>query len=184
MCLHQHSSYSEVTLLSATQSILILLIVLFFSSNAQSPLPDPEAAQLLIVMWEVKRRLAGTGLFLEQELNHTRPEWRDWALVSAKRRTILALHHLEWAWSVRHGYPELSCLELGPLPAPAAKYLWQEHHEQTWELLYETWLTQWKAGLYTLAETFPIRPGADLDIRTETWLAEADEFGLMIMGEG
>lgn len=166
------------------QSALILLVILLFGDKGQSALPAPQAASLLIEIWEVKTRLASTGLFLEQEMRHTSPSWREWAIVSAKRRTILALHHLEWAWSVLHGYPELLCVELGPLPAPAAKHLWEQQNERKWDVLYETWRTQWKGGYYSMAELFPIKSGTELDERTEAWLAEADEFGVMVMAEG
>lgn len=105
-------------------------------------------------------------------------------MVSTKRRTILALHHVEWAWSVLHGYPELLCTELGPLPAPAAKRLWQEYRETEWERLYDGWLLQWKDGFFAMAELFSIRSSDKLDARTEKWLSEADEFGMMVMAEG
>jgi hypothetical protein len=182
--LEQHTLYSEEILLSAMQSILILLVILLFGSKTRSSISNAESARLLISMWQVKHRLAGTGLFLGSEMNHGMPIWREWAIVSAKRRTILALHHLEWAWSVLHGYPELLCTELGPLPAPAEKRLWQERQEVEWECLYEGWLTRWKDGYFAMAELFPIRPGAELDSRAERWLSETDEFGMMIMAEG
>lgn len=180
----QHTLYAEEVLLSATQSILILLVVLLFGDQEQPSVSDAESVQLLISMWQVKHRLAGTGLFLESEMHHTRPTWREWALVSAKRRTILALHHLEWAWSVRHGYPELSCTELGPLPAPASKRLWRECQGAEWQRLYDEWLLRWKDGYFAMRELFPVQLSNELDPRTEKWLAEADEFGMMVMAEG
>lgn len=132
----------------------------------------------------MKHRLAGTGLFLEHEANHTIPDWRQWAIVSAKRRTILALHHVEWAWSLLHGYPILTCFELGPLPAPAAGYLWQETKEDQWHARYRLWIQQWQSGSYKMTEFFHIDPSGELDARTEMWLAEVDDFGMMLMAEG
>ncbi len=166
------------------QSTVLLLIILLFAGGAQPALPVDQAVRLLIVMREMKHRLAGTGLFLEQEIRHLSPKWAEWAIVSAKRRTILALHHIEWAWCVLNGYPELICLELGPLPTPAPKHLWQEQNERVWDASYQKWRAHWKGGYYAMAKLFPIQAGAELDVRTESWLAEADEYGLMIMAEG
>jgi hypothetical protein len=140
-------------------------------------------AQLLIEMWDVKHRLAESGLFLDEEVNHTLPCWDKWAIVSAKRRTILGLHHLEWAWSQLHGYPILTCFELAPLPAPAAGCLWREKDEKEWIGRYRWWLSRWKEGSYKMAELFYIEPGWNLDVRGEMWLAEVDEFGMMLMAE-
>ncbi|KAH8660008.1 hypothetical protein BX600DRAFT_53025 [Xylariales sp. PMI_506] len=184
--LGEYSSYGEMDLLATAQSLLILLIILLFGFDGPSTLVHPVDAQLLIDTWDVKHALAGTGLFSEHELTHTLPPWREWAIVSAKRRTILGLHHLEWAWSLRHGYPVLTCLELGPLPAPAARYTWQNDCEGNWEHLYSQWLRQWPGEGYKMAELFSINAlntGDALDERSEMWLAEADEFGMMLMAE-
>ncbi|KAH8886336.1 hypothetical protein GQ53DRAFT_827992 [Thozetella sp. PMI_491] len=185
--LREYSSYDAPDLLAAAQSLLILLIILLFGFGNSAALAHPVDAQLLIDMWDVKQALAMTGLFLEQESNHTLPRWRDWAMVSAKRRTILALHHLEWAWSLRHGYPILTCLELGPLPAPAARYLWEEGDERSWEHQYNEWLRLWRGGSYRMEEFFQLNAGDSanpLDERSEMWLADADGFGVMLMAEG
>jgi hypothetical protein len=104
-------------------------------------------------------------------------------MVSAKRRTILAMHHLEWSWSLRHGYPILTCFELPPFPAPAAEYLWRETEETKWESLYSEWLRLWKGGAYKIGELFDVQAEGNLDARSEKWLSEVDEFGMMLMAE-
>lgn len=181
----QFSSSDKCGLLATAQSLLLLMIiVLFGKSEAPPSLTHPMDSQLIIEVWDVKLRLATTGLFLQQESSHSLPPWKDWAMVSAKRRTLLGLHHLEWAWSLLHGYPILTCFELGPLPAPAAHDLWRETDELTWESLYSEWLRQWKDGSYKMNEFFHINPGCNLDARSEMWLAEADEFGMMLMAQG
>ncbi|KAH6889444.1 hypothetical protein B0T10DRAFT_513959 [Thelonectria olida] len=182
--LDEHSSYNKSDLLATAQSILVLLTILLFGIGQTDNLRHPVDAQLLVGAWDVKHHLAATGLFLEQESNQTIPPWKQWAIVSSKRRTIIAFHHLEWAWSILHGYPTLTCFELGPLPAPAPRYLWRETNEKAWKRLYDEWLRQWKDGSYKMAEFFEINPGGSLDERSEMWLAEADEFGMMLMAEG
>ncbi|EPE32869.1 Zn2/Cys6 DNA-binding protein [Glarea lozoyensis ATCC 20868] len=180
----EYPYYDEMNLLAAVQSLIILLIILFFGLGQSEALAHPIDGQLLVDAWEMKHTLAATGLFLDQELDHTLPSWKDWAVVSAKRRTILALHHLEWAWSHLHGYPLLTCLSLGPFPAPAARYLWQAGNEQEWQTSYRRWLVQWVGGVYRMLELFYIDPGVPLSVRCEMWLGEVDEFGMMLMAEG
>ena len=161
-----------------------MMVIMLFFGMAPSTLPHPADAELLVQIWDVKHHLSKTGLLLDQETTHTTPPWREWAIVAAKRRTIHSFHHVEWAWSLLHGYPVLTCFELGPLPAPPAKYLWQETDERRWRDLYAGWLRQWDGGYYKMMEFFHINPGGDLDTRSEMWLAEADEYGMIVMAQG
>lgn len=105
-------------------------------------------------------------------------------MVATKRRVVLTLHHLEWAWSLLYAYPELSCYELGPQPAPAAKQLWEAPDDTTWKRRYAHWLRQWKDGPFRMDELFDIQSSGPLNSRTEKWLAESDEYGVLIMTEG
>lgn len=173
-------------LLAATQSVLMLLIVLFFCIPSQPAAPltnHPTDAELLVQVWNITGALTATGLFLDYESRNVTPPWQDWAIVAAKRRTILALHHVEWAWSLLHGYPVLTCFELGPLPAPSPGYLWKEESKARWEKLYKSWLRRWPAGSYKMGELFRAGSGNGLGARGEMWLAEADEFGMMVAAE-
>ncbi|TPX10413.1 uncharacterized protein E0L32_008632 [Thyridium curvatum] len=145
--LREHSSYDVMDLLAATQSLVLLLIIILFDTKHSSALEHPADAQLLIDAWDMKHSLA------------------------------------EWAWSLLHGYPILTCFELGPLPAPAAGYLWQETKEDQWHARYRLWIRQWQSGSYKMAEFFHIDPSGELDARTEMWLAEVDDFGMMLMAE-
>jgi hypothetical protein len=166
--------------------LLLLLSILFFGLDSSPVLALPLDPELLIQVWDVKQRLGMTGLFLEEEVEHRQPSsWRDWAMVSVKRRIMMGLSHLEWAWSVLHGYPVLSCFELAPLPAPAASYLWRAADQQSWERLYREWLWKWRnGGCFKMVEFFNINPSGSLDLRSEMWLTEADEFGMILMAEG
>lgn len=178
------STDDEHVVLSKAQSLLVLVILLFFAFREQPQIDVRSEARLLIKVWEVKNRLAVTGLYMDEELVSSLPDWRRWALVSAKRRTILAFHHLEYAWSLLNGYPPLTCSELGPLPAPSPGHVWRETDECTWSLLYDEWLHQWSDGIYKMHEFFSIQRGQPLDRRSEMWLAEADDYGMMLMAEG
>jgi hypothetical protein len=65
-----------VALLAATQSLLILSIILFFGDALAPAVSHFMDAQLLVEMWDVKHHLANTGLFLKEEINHTLPSWK------------------------------------------------------------------------------------------------------------
>ncbi|KAL3483390.1 hypothetical protein BJX62DRAFT_244955 [Aspergillus germanicus] len=182
--LHEYPTYNTPDLLAALQSLLILLIILFFCIGEDRGLEDPTDAQTLIEVWEVKSRLAATGLFIEPTQPNGLPSYSDWALVSTKQRTIHSLHHLDFVWSVLRGYPILLCWELGPLPAPPPRYLWEVGDEETWKRMYARFLQQWRDGPYLMSEMFAMNGEAPLDSRAERWLAEADEFGMMLMAEG
>lgn len=171
-------------MIAAAQSLLILTIMLVFSSEGGALAPLPISARLLVDVWDMQKSLAATGLFLEEEMRDGIPSWESWALVSAKRRVVLSFHHVEWAWSVIHGYPILTCFEIAPLPAPAAGYLWRESSEAKWQTMYRDWLRRWEGGSYKMAEFFHINAGDQLDHRSEAWLSESDEFGLILITEG
>lgn len=170
--------------MATAQSLLILLTISLFGLSPTLAMPPHEAVKVITNVWEVKTRLAATNLCLAEEQSSRVPSWSAWSIASAKRRTLLALNQLEWAWSLLHGYPELSCIELGPLPVPAAKHIWQARSEEEWDKLYRRWLPSWSDGLFLLSELFAVRPGEALSERAERWLAESDEFGIMLMTEG
>lgn len=178
------ASYGESDLLAAAQCLLVLATVALFGDLDEPALQHPLDARLLIDLWDVKERLAKTGLFLEAEHNCALPQWKEWCLVEAKRRTILSINHVEWCWSLLHGCPVLTCFELGPLPAPSAGHLWRASDETTWQRLYRDYTWQWKDGTYKMTEFWYLDPSGRLDARTEQWLSSADEFGMMLMAEG
>lgn len=178
-----HSGSAKETLAKA-QSLLFLLTAVSFGFDSSASLPHADVTKILIEVWTAKEELAATGLFARSEIVHKAIDWHDWALVQAKRRTLLSLSHLEWAWSIQAGYPVLTCFELGPLYAPAAGYLWRETDEASWKQSYTAWLRRWNGEGYRMAEFFQIDPLKSLDERSEMWLAEADEFGVVLMAEG
>lgn len=63
--------------------------------------------------------------------------------------------------------------------------LWEARTREEWERAYDRWLGRWsKGGFYKLEELAEVRPGPEIDHRTEMWLEEADEFGMMMMALG
>lgn len=113
-----------------------------------------------------------------------RPTWTAWVHVTSKRRAVLSLYLLRWALSVFHDAPPLDCRQVGFMPAPAAKILWQTKSEQEWNSLYIRWLARWDGHGYIQGEFDQIRPGIKMVERAEKWLEEADEFGMIMMSIG
>ncbi|KAL2849673.1 hypothetical protein BJX68DRAFT_266988 [Aspergillus pseudodeflectus] len=153
----QYPTYSTPDLLAALQFLLILLIILFFCLGNDPGLEDPTDVQLSL---------------------------KDRALVSAKLRAIHSLHHLDFVWSVLRGYLILICWELGPLPAPPPRYLWEVGYEEAWKRMFARFLQQWMYGPCLMSEMFAMNGEAPLEPRPERWRAKADEFGMMLMAEG
>jgi hypothetical protein len=169
--------------LAVLQAVVIYTIILLSpSENSQSSATDDDIVFRKVerLVWHVVRG----GLFLEEERAQTRPSWEDWIHVTSKRRAVLALYLLHWAYSVLHKVPCFDCRDLGFMPAPAPKVLWQAHTEQEWNTKYIHWLSRWSGQMYLQAEFGKIPPGATLNTRAEKWLGETDEFGFVMLSIG
>ncbi|KAI1263186.1 hypothetical protein F5Y18DRAFT_132184 [Xylariaceae sp. FL1019] len=179
--LSTYRDYDAPTLLAAVQSLIILLVLLIFSSNSQSTpsaLPHGISTQVQILAYYALKQ----GMVLQEEAEHTRPPWRVWAHIEAKRRTHLALYYIHWAYSVYQGTRHFDCLELGRMLAPGPKYLWQATDEKTWNNLYVRWLAQWDGREIVQAEFFLVDRVPVMERRVEMWLEDADEFGMLMLG--
>lgn len=134
--------------------------------------------------WHVAEK---TGLVLEEEQNIEQaalPTWEAWIEITSKRRAVLAMYLLHWAYAVWHRIPSFDCNELGFIPAPAAKVLWQSQSAEEWSSLYIKWLARWDGKGYMQREFDKVRLGIGLDELTERWLEEADEFGFIMISIG
>ncbi|KAL2840550.1 hypothetical protein BJY01DRAFT_17217 [Aspergillus pseudoustus] len=169
----------EPALLAVLQAVVIYTIILLFPSEG-SPPTIPEA-NLFRKIQDLVHYASGTGLFLQEEREQMRPAWSTWVHVTSKRRALLALYQLQWAYSVYHDIPSYECRELGFMPAPAAKILWLAQTEQEWNSLYIKWLARWSGEGYLQWEFDRIRPGIKMEDRAEKWLEETDEFGMIMM---
>ncbi|KAL4867744.1 hypothetical protein BDV12DRAFT_186434 [Aspergillus spectabilis] len=74
------------------------------------------------------------------------------------------------AYAVFHNVQSFNCRELGFMPAPAAKILWQAQTKHEWNSLYIKWSARWD--------------GHGMDARAERWLEETDEFGMIMISIG
>ncbi|KIX00292.1 uncharacterized protein Z518_10431 [Rhinocladiella mackenziei CBS 650.93] len=152
--------------------------------SEQSTEPDsPSRSNPYNSLQDITLELAKTGLLLEAELQSGVPAWQEWVLMAAKRRTILAAHMLMWAWSLKNRYPPFACFEISFMPTPAPKMLWHAQSEG-WESLYSNRLSGWlDGGPQRLEELMVIGPEIEIAPRSQRWLEEADEFGVLLMSE-
>lgn len=155
--------------------------------------PDENSVQyeineekLILDISEISLRLASSGLALHEETTGDGEisQWYDWTIMSAKRRTILTIYMLTWAWSVWRNYPSFYCHELQLMLAPSPKALWQAQTETEWLPLYQKWFQKWKGDGYRIGELLSISPKHIVNRRTEDWLEEVDEFGMLLMSQG
>ncbi|PWY86399.1 hypothetical protein BO94DRAFT_80856 [Aspergillus sclerotioniger CBS 115572] len=181
LIVHQKSEdLDEMTLLAVMQAAVIYTIILLSPSTASQTAPDNEEMVFRKVEALVTHVVRG-GLFLTEERAQTRPCWDAWVHVTSKRRAVLALYLLHWAYSVLHKVPCFDCRDLGFMPAPAPKVLWEARSEQEWNTRYIHWLARWSGQIYLQAEFGHIPPGPTLNTRAEKWLGEADEFGFLMV---
>ncbi|KAJ5147631.1 hypothetical protein N7526_000983 [Penicillium atrosanguineum] len=180
---NQSKQLDDAELVAVLQAVVIYAIILITpSTNSDSPRADHNKIfrKMEQLVWHVVR----TGLFLQEEREQTRPTWEAWVHVTSKRRAVLALYLLHWAYSVLHRVPCFDCRDLGFMPAPAAKKLWQMQTEQEWNKSYIQWLARWDCQGYLQGELGSIRPGVVMNTRAERWFEETDEFGFLMISIG
>ncbi|KAL2073435.1 hypothetical protein VTL71DRAFT_10759 [Oculimacula yallundae] len=173
-------TYDETESLAALQAITIYAILLVFPSKNQKSIPFLDTA-IFSEIQQIVRHTAISGLVLQEENENSIPSWDAWVHVTSKRRAVFTLYLLHWAYSVYHHVPSFNCDELAYIPAPAPKYLWLATSEEQWKDLYVRWLAQWKGRQYMQHEFMFVEPGPFLDERTQLWLEDTDEFGMMFM---
>lgn len=180
----QYLTYDDKTLIAAFQALVIYSIILLFP-RPQKSTSSNLTLRIMVNLQEVGYHVGQTGLMLSSEYAHVRPTWEAWTLVSAKRRTMSALYCLEWIYAMMNKLPTFPCTELGFMPAVSSKALWDARTNGEWEMTYNRWLSRWTVGGgYLMRELMAVQPGPELDQRTEMWLEEVDEFGMMYMSLG
>ena len=173
----------ETTSLAVLQSVVIYTIILLSPASGQQHLLTDHhmifrKVELLVYHY------IHVGLYLQEERTQKQPSWEAWLHVTSKRRAVLSLYLLHWAYSVLHKVPCFDCRDLGFMPAPAAKVLWQAQTEQEWDTRYIHWLSRWNGQGYLQGELGKIRPGIVMNRRAERWLEETDEFGFIMISIG
>ncbi|KAF2478214.1 uncharacterized protein BDR25DRAFT_206563 [Lindgomyces ingoldianus] len=179
----RYRSMDERHLLAALQALVFYTIILMFPGKGQISVSLIDPA-IFLCLQRVVSYVAQTGLMLTEERDHERSSWESWIHVTAKRRAVFSLYLLHWSYSVYHGLPSFECSQLGFMPAPAPKFLWQAETKEKWEELYNHWLAQWGNTPYMMREFAAIQSGPTLERRSEIWLEDADELGVLFFSIG
>lgn len=138
---------------------------------------------LIFGLQDICLEVATFGVLLNAEVNSKIPDWNEWVVAASKRRTVLAAHTILWIWSLLYAYPPSACRELGFMPSPAPKILWNARNDD-WQTLYQECMRPSPGGPHRLGELQILREEVETDPRTQIWLEEADEFGVLLMSEG
>lgn len=180
----QYETYNEAELLAGFQAYILYSIFLLFPRTRQSR-THRQDQNVMMGLQDMSLALMKSGLLLNAETQSIVPSWEAWIAVAAKRRAIQASHTLMWAWSLQHKYPPFGCREVAFMPTPSPKVLWQARDDEEWKGHYNKWLEYWRnGGPHRLDELMTIKPSIEIDERTQKWLEEADEFGLLLMSQG
>jgi hypothetical protein len=160
---------------------MIYSIILLFPVPHQPPNKMLDLS-ILAILQEVGFQVSQSTLDLPEEVSHTRPQWEDWILAGCKRRTLMVLYSFEWINTTLNDLAIKPCMHIKHMLAPTGKVLWGASTREKWQSCYDRWLGRWAGmGNYTIEDLKKTLTIQDLDIRSEMWLAEADEFGLLFM---
>jgi hypothetical protein len=173
----------ERHLLSAMQALTLYTVMLMFPGLGQISVSLVDPA-IFLALRKVVSYVARTGMMLVEERDNERPSWESWVHITAKRRAVFTLYLLHWSYSVYHSLPSFECSQLGFMPAPAPKFLWQADSIEKWEDMYTRWLAQWGDCPYMMREFAAIQASATLERRSEIWLEDADELGILFFSIG
>lgn len=92
----------------------------------------------------------------------------------------MCLNMFNWLNAMHNGFANFPCAEPDCVPAPTGKVLWNITSEERWTVAYDRWLGHWAGmSIYTLLDLNNV--GFELDPRSEMWLEEADELGLILV---
>lgn len=183
MIFASYRTLDERTLLSALQALTLYIVMLMYPGYDQISVSLVDPA-IFLCLQKVVAYIGKTGLMLTEERDNQRPSWESWIHVTAKRRAVFSLYLLHWSYSVYHGLESFACNQLGFMPAPAPKFLWQAESKEKWEVLYDRWLEQWDGSPYMMREFAAIQASTSLERRTEMWLEDADELGVLFFSIG
>lgn len=176
----QYRKFDEVDLVATLQAMAIYMIILLFPTHEDTSLSVVDMA-ILANLQKFVNYVGSVGLVIQEEIEHVQPSWEAWIKITSRRRAVFTLYLVHWSVSVYHGLPSFDCQELKHMPAPASKLLWQAKDREEWESHYNRWLVEWEQCEYLHGEVAGIKSGISLDARSEKWLGETDELGMLLM---
>lgn len=135
---------------------------------------------IMLNLQEFACDIARTGLLCPAEKTSSRPEWKDWIVAEAKRRTLLVMYMLDDVVNSMSGLPCILGDELGSVPMTCSKRLWYASSEKTWQSEYNQHLSDWTRGGLRLEELWMPHGHEESRRRIDHWLPSVDELGIMI----
>ncbi|VUC35716.1 unnamed protein product [Clonostachys rosea] len=182
--LEEYRTYDEATVVAAFQAAVLYAIVLLFPNTQKLPVKMFDLSTLAALK-EFGQYIRNGTVMMAEEVSHTRPSWQQWLQVSCKRRSLISFYCFEWMNAMLNNFAHFPCNVAEFMPAPAGKVLWEITEQEKWEVAYDRWLGRWAGlGVYTLGDLDSIAPGPTLDLRSDMWLEEADELGILLLSLG
>lgn len=184
--------------LSALQAYLLLSIHAYSNCKARRPVLQMFTPVLITSLHELAAKVSDAGIVCPEEVaGHSPagvPAWESWIMAEAKRRTVYCVYMFEDLYNHEHDAASYLGEELGLLPAPASKWMWQATSRDSFALEFLDWTKAWGGGRgLVIAEFWPREVGSTADdVATEEWrrnreerivrYSEAvDEFGMFLL---
>ncbi|KAJ7619495.1 hypothetical protein FB45DRAFT_839980 [Roridomyces roridus] len=169
-------TYDDLTLLTACQAYLLYSIH-FFSPDAESPIVDTGT---LISLLDLASAMSSKGL--GTAANRTdRHTWGSWIVMEAKRRTLYSVYILENVIDFHQNAPSYIADEIGRLPSPSPKALWDARQADVWEREYECYIAEWPMDLPRVEDLWP-HPvesvARERRQRKDHFVESVDEYGM------
>ncbi|KAG8631994.1 hypothetical protein KVT40_001134 [Elsinoe batatas] len=173
---------SSLDALSAFQAMLIYCMVLdlwFDGSGVQ--LCEATIRLQEIASWSCKKGLECTSIG-----TNDRPEWAEWIVVEAKRRTLYTMYLFDNMLSSRNDLPSFISEELSGLRAPGGNDLWRASERKDWIKAYDDSMREWQDKPLQINELWPLPADSSesehrrQSERIEKWLEQADEYCIML----
>ncbi|KAJ7058274.1 hypothetical protein C8F01DRAFT_1305790, partial [Mycena amicta] len=177
---HRAGKYDQHDLLSACQAYLIYSIHLFFCLDTDSSAMVDTVTT--INLQELSSAIAMTGL--QAIPNGSGLSWQAWITAEAKRRTVYTMYMFDNVYSFTKGTASYIATELGQLPLPACKTLWEARTEAAWQAAQHRFVLDWQTlGLPVLEDLWPHQDKAVAARRKEKvdkWVESVDELGMFL----
>ncbi|KAH8688978.1 hypothetical protein BGW36DRAFT_402045 [Talaromyces proteolyticus] len=166
----------DYDLLSAFQAYLIYSILMYFSPRGDF------SENTMVTLMDLAFRTSRNGLFCTAEIKRTKPTWESWIVAAAKRRTVFILYVFSSIYNADRLLPEFIADELRNVYVPGHKALWEADNRETWNKVYDQYLSDWEDGSLVISELWPSpeKEEPKQRERIERWVQTVDEFGMTI----
>ncbi|EYE95505.1 Zn(II)2Cys6 transcription factor domain-containing protein [Aspergillus ruber CBS 135680] len=157
-------------------SYLICSIVMYFSPQGDF------SENTMITLMDLAFRTSQNGLSCTAEIEQTKPTWESWIVAAAKRRAVFILYIFSSMYNADRMLPDFIADELRTVYVPGHKALWEAGNRETWNKVYDRYLSDWEDGSLIISELWasPEKEEPKRRERIERWVQTVDEFGMMI----